>query len=163
MQKNEARTALSAMLQRNSEILTKILETTAPKPESGENNAFSLGKQCFYRGKTSDLSRENLHAAEGKHTRCPAETDVFLPKDGAGGPFSLPVGTDGEKRVSAQSVFSCHFVPVSARKHDMLKNKSSDIRGEHRSLCSLDYQDSNLDRIRTWTNRTKTCCATITP
>ena len=92
------------------------------------------------------MSRENLHAAEGKHTRCPAETDVFLPKDGAGGPFSLPVGTDGEKRVSAQSVFSCHFVPVSARKHDMLKNKSSDIRGEHRSLCSLDYQDSNLDK-----------------
>ena len=28
----------------------------------------------------------------------------------------------------------------------MLKNKSSDIRGEHRSLCSLDYQDLNLDK-----------------
>ena len=39
------------------------MKTATPKAESGENNAFSLGKHCFYREKTSDLSRENLHDA----------------------------------------------------------------------------------------------------
>lgn len=86
------------------------MKTAAPKPESGENNAFSLGKQCFYRGKTSDLSRENLHAAEGKHTLYPAQTDVFPSKKAAHTLFLPSVGTDGEKVWSAKKRFLHQFV-----------------------------------------------------
>lgn len=93
MQKNGARKALLVHRQTDSEILTKILEkktrrkaalrdfgspkAEVSKPESGENSAFSLGKQCFFREKTYNLTRGNKQSDGGKPTFCPAQTDVF--------------------------------------------------------------------------------------
>ena len=88
MEKNGARKGLLAHRQADSEILTKILEekqgrktalqgfgspkTEVTKTENRENIAFALGKQCFCRGKTYALSRENLRSDVGKPTLCPA-------------------------------------------------------------------------------------------
>ncbi|MBM6734813.1 hypothetical protein H7U35_06220 [Mediterranea massiliensis] len=132
MQKNEARTALSAMLQRNSEILTKILEEKrsekppfqalevqkrrlrSPKagktmPFPSENNAFIEGKHPICRGKTCTLPRENIHVAPLKQT-------FSCRKTAQEGRFPFPLGRMEKRGCQPKACFPvtlCPFPPES--------------------------------------------------
>ena len=122
MQKNEARRALSTMLQRDSEILTKILEEKrsekppfqalevqkrrlrSPKagktmPFPSENNAFIEGKHPICRGKTCTLPRENIHFTPPKPT---FSHQKRLPTPC----FSLPLARMGKRCGQPKSAFS---------------------------------------------------------